>query len=231
LLQRFRILVIIPILIISIFTFVNIKDFINLNNYSIRLVKRFYQDSDIEDHSSINNDLASHYKWLDLMGKKQNNIEISEKSVYKDFIHCTKLYANMVRVLYPNDLELASEANYYYPNTKDFLYWVVDSTQTDYELAVMKLNEILDLDPNDSVAWRRLGDNLWRNGDNIAGLQAYLNACEINDRESNGCYYVGYSYKAMGELEKAIYYFWLSYWSPSWEIADQLETELSTQNP
>jgi len=230
-LQRFRILVIIPILIISIFTFVNIKDFINLNYYSIRLVKSVYVGSNVEEYPAIDNDLVSHNKWLYLMGKNQNNKEISDKSVYKDFFHHSKLYANMVRVLFPSDLYLAAQANNFYPNTKEYLYWVVDSTQTDYDLAIMKLNEILDLDPNDTVAWRRLGDNLWRNGDKEASLQAYLNACEINDRESNGCYYVGYSYKAMGELEKAIYYFRLSYWSPSWEIADQLEAELSSQNP
>lgn len=230
-LQRFRILNVFLILIISIFTFENFKDSIKLNNYSIRLVKSYYQDSNIEDHSTIDRDLSSHYKWLDLMGKRQNNKEISEKSVYKDFIHSTKLYANMVRVLFPSDLYLASQANNFYPNTKEYLYWVVDSTQTDYDLAIMKLNEILVLDPNDTVAWRRLGDNLWRNGDKEAGLQAYLNACEINDRESNGCYYVGTSYRAMGELEKSLYYFRLSYWPPSWEIADRLEAELSTQNP
>jgi hypothetical protein len=34
-----------------------------------------------------------------------------------------------------------------------------------------------------------------------------------------------------GDLEKAIYYYRLSKWPTSWEIADQLEAELSFQNP
>ena len=93
------------------------------------------------------------------------------------------------------------------------------------------INEILEIDPQDAVAWRRLGTLLWRSGEKEKGLQAYLNACEINDRASNGCYYVGTSYSAKGDVEKAIYYFRIAFWSSSWDIAYQLEQELSTKNP
>lgn len=230
-LQKYRIFLVFPILIIIIFTFVNFKDFIILNNYSISVVKSIYQGSIIGDYPIIDNDLVSHYKWLILMDKRQTIQEISEKSAYKGFIQRSKFFANMVRVLNPKDLELALEAEISYPKTKDYLYWVLDSAESDIELSKKTINELIILDPQDTVAWQRLGWLLWNNGNQEEGLQAYLKACEINDRESNGCYYVGISYRSLGDIENAIFYFRKSYWPPSWEIADQLEAEVSSQNP
>lgn len=229
--QIIRILKKFLILIILIFTYVNFADFINLNYYSIGVVKSINQGTDNENYKNFDSKLVSHYEWLNLVGKGQKNKEIPEKTNYYNFIHHSQLYANMIRVLIPNELDLASEANQYYPNTKNYLYWILESAGSDVELSKNTINEILEVDPLDSVAWRRLGSILRENGEREEGLQSFLNACEIDDRESNGCYYVGASYKDFGDLEKAIYYFRLSYWSPSWEIADQLEAELSSQNP
>ncbi|MDO9085171.1 MAG: hypothetical protein Q7U53_03085 [Anaerolineaceae bacterium] len=146
-------------------------------------------------------------------------------------MRCSKLHLNMLYALFPKDIEISQKVNEFYPNNKEYLYWLLASSESDFENSKFILNEIFELDNKDAVAWRMLGDILWKNADYENGLQAYLNACEFNDDVSNGCFYVGTSYRSMDEIEKAIYYFRLSYWSPSWEIADQLEAELSSQDP
>jgi tetratricopeptide (TPR) repeat protein len=136
----------------------------------------------------------------------------------------------MVQSIYPNDFILATKANYIYPNNKPFLFWLFDSTESN-ENRKKILNKILSLDSEDANVLTLLGIVYWENNEKEEAMEFYKQSCKINDRKGNGCYYVARTYELFGDIEKAIYYYRLSYWPPSWEKADQLEAELSTQNP
>ena len=226
--KKNNILIFILFFTVIFFTIQIFKDFAVLNNYAVAVAKK---DTGNPSIKTPQNNLTIHFEWLDLMARNQHIENASEIDVYSSLLQRSNLFANMIRVLFPENLDLAKQASISFPQTKGYLYWVLDSAESEYKLSIETLNHILGLDPQDTVAWRRLGDVLWRNGEREEGLQAYLNACEIDDRESNGCYYVGTSYRALGDFEKSIYYFRKSYWPPSWKKADQLEAELSAQNP
>lgn len=216
------------LLFITVFNFNNLSRSVVLNRDSLDLVKN-------PDNTFINNQRVPeddcHFFWLSFLEYFLNQKDYHDNPHLSSIMRCSKLHLDMLYVLFPKDIEISQKVNEFYPDNKEYMYWLLDSSERDFENSMFILNEIFELDNKDAVAWRRLGNILWKNAEYEKGLQAYLNACEIDDRASNGCYYVGASYRSMGEIEKAIYYFRLSYWSPSWEIADQLEAELSPQNP
>lgn len=145
-------------------------------------------------------------------------------------LDCSPLSIEMVRKMGPKEAQLSTAANSPYPTNTYTIFWLLDSLEIDNkEYAKVVANNWVELHPYDALAWGRLGRILQSNGEYEEGLKAYLNACSINDHESNGCFYVGVIYKKSGDYEKAIYYFRLSYWQPSQIIADELEAMLNAE--
>lgn len=216
------------LLFITVINLNNLSRSVVLNRDSLDLVKN-------PENSLINNHIISeddcHFFWFSFIDDYLNQKDYHDNPHLSSIMRCSKLHLDMLYAFFPKDIEISQKVNEFYPDNIEFMYWLLDSSESDFEKSKNILYRIIELDDKDAVAWRRLGYILWKNTEYEKGLQAYLNACEIDDRASNGCYYVGASYKAKGEVEKAIYYFRLSYWSPSWEIANQLEAELSLQNP
>ena len=135
----------------------------------------------------------------------------------------------MTNFLYPSDLVLAEAAYNLYPNEIAISYWLLEGVEKkDRTRAIFLARDILSQNPTDAVIWRRLGWLFRSNKQYEEGLQAYLKACEIDDRASNGCYYVGASYRTLGDPLKAIEYFRLSFYPPSWQEADKLEAQIAT---
>lgn len=169
--------------------------------------------------------------WLTSM----NNIQLfglqSEEMKIVKFTNCSRLHASMIQDLFPNNVEFALEANKIYPNDKEILFWIYKSAESNYELKEMVINQVVSNDPTDANGWTALGKIYVDTKNYESALHAFKISCEIDDRKANGCYYVGSTYRLIGDTEKAIDYFRLSYWPRSGEIADQLEAELSTQNP
>ncbi len=221
----------IPLILIFFLSLLMIQNSVNLNIYALDVIKGKIKSSD-NNYEFLNyKDLNIHHEWLEMMVLMQRSDNQSYKNDFLNAIKYSNLHASMTRAFYPKDLELATEAYQIYPNNKSYLYWLLDSSESDIELSKIILHEILAISPNDVVAWRRLGKILWNNGELEDGLNAYLNACEINDIDSNGCFYVAISYHSLGDLEKALFYFRKSFFPPSWVLADKIEAELSSQNP
>ncbi len=223
------------LLIISIFfissNLSSIMKIIEHNYYSKKLLNQKFNFVENFDLGSKVYEGDCHLLWMHTIVEISKNKFLLNNEYQKKIISCSPLHAKMINVFFPKEKKLAQTANMVYPQNREFLLWLLDSVWEDTDYSERVLDQLLELDSNDALVLRRYGSLLWKKGSFKEGLQAYLNACKIDDITSNGCYYVGKSYRSLGDLEKAIYYFRLSYWSPSWEIADQLEAELSAQNP
>jgi tetratricopeptide (TPR) repeat protein len=197
-----------------------------LNKLSKTIVESiFNQDKLISAEGNCKN------SWLTSMNNINLNGLESSETYMMNFLNCSRLHVSMIQDLYPSNNLLASEANKIYPNDKDILFWVYRSSGSDYETKELAIKKILSIDPDEANAWTALGKIYIDTKRYESALNAFMTSCELNDRTANGCYYVGWTYQLMKDYENAIIYFRKSYWPPSWERANQLEAQLSSQNP
>lgn len=168
-----------------------------------------------------------HYHWLS--GIKTYYTNDVDRSLFRYVLKCLPEGMEMTQFLFPVDIELAEDAFNINPTDIENAYWLLDSVENDDKNNASQLaGELIQRFPGDSVLWRRSGALLWGQGEYNRGLQAFINACQINDGASNGCYYVGALYRALGKPLEAIKYFRLSCWPPSWVEADKLEAQIAS---
>jgi len=219
------------ILFLVFFIFIQNKDLIRLNSYSLAIISKLFNNREIISTDLNDQNDSCKYDWLYFVYNHQNFSNFKNNQETYELIACSPLHASMISVIYPTSLNLASYALQIYPNQEKILYWMYHSSGLDNSLKKEILWELNALNPMDAQILKLLGHAYWENKEKYEAIVLYLRACEMNDRQSNGCYYVGTSYQALGDYDKAIYFFRKSYWPPSWEKADKLEEELSSQNP
>ncbi|OJX38340.1 MAG: hypothetical protein BGO78_10080 [Chloroflexi bacterium 44-23] len=216
--------------LLSISFLVNLKENLNINLYSVYLAKQIYLTkpprtslNPIEGNFTGKN--SCHIQWLNAISTFYKN-EPDRDLFYKTFT-CMKESVDMTYFLLPKDVFLAKVAINLYPEDVNNYYWLLASLEeSDVNLAAKLSKEFVVLFPTDALLWGMSGRLLWLNAQYEDALQAYINACKINDRVSNGCYYVGISYRSLGDLVEAIKYFRLSIFPSSQLEADNLEAQL-----
>lgn len=205
---------------------------IKINQVSLNLLKQIARNDDISEITNLSEEDFSgsrncHFQWLNVMASYYVG-DIDRSKIFIMF-NCMQEAVDMTNMLFPLDLDLAGAANSLYPQEIAISYWLLDGYEAkDRTLAINYAKDILSQYPTDAVIWRRLGALLWSEAQYKEALHAYIKACEIDDRASNGCYYVAASYCSLGDPLKAIEYFRLSYWPSSWDEADKLETQIAS---
>lgn len=210
----------------------NIYNYFSLNQISLNALSIMTLDKQNEEKYSLSNESTvqkpiCHIQWLYTIYDYHTYFD-KNKLAYIDILNCSQIHVNMVHAYFPHDPEIANAANQIYPKNRDVLYWRLDSQENDLVNSKLIISELLELDQNDSLAWRRLGSIYLENGEREKAVASFIKSCMIGDNESNGCYYIGNYYKGIHEYEKAIYYLRLSYWHSTQVHADLLEAKLAS---
>ncbi len=219
------------------FTSFSLQNYFTDNLYAIESSKSLFTQNEHKSinflNDQINNENSScHEIWLSWVRLKQ----ISENNINPNLtikvIECSIENTSLVRMYFPQDVDLAKAAINYYPDHTLPLLWLYNGlpSSSTLELKVV-LEKIIAVDPKDGFAWSRLA-YIYQEQDKIElALSAFINACNYGDIGVHGCYGAGKLYEQQGEYSKAIEFYRKSRWKNSQEQADRLEAELSSQNP
>jgi tetratricopeptide (TPR) repeat protein len=161
-------------------------------------------------------------KAADLLGK-----ETEKQAAWMKYIECSKTSVALLRYALPMDAMFAEKAITLYPDSVDAIYWYVNAVvKNDTEAAILSYNRIVQIDPNQELAWCRLGSLYEKNQLYDQSVKAYLQCCLHNDPGENGCYGAGRVMEKLGDPRKAIEYYRLSRWQPALDRANELEKHL-----
>ncbi|MDR3574713.1 MAG: hypothetical protein P4L50_12680 [Anaerolineaceae bacterium] len=149
------------------------------------------------------------------------------------FLMCSPEAVHMVQAIAPRDKVLATMAVKLYPKNITALYWLVklleinNPTEINNPKDTVSLYEwIVQINPNDGIAWREIGFFEELSGQLLAAESAYLNCCSNGDAGFNGCLGAGRVAEKLGNPRQAIEYYRLSKFPASLQRADQLEQQL-----
>ena len=207
-------------------------EFFQLNQKSLAIsqVLKASGSLSLPDTTAIkfrNSSLVCHENWLDFIQIVPNKKE----PVFADtseLLACSSIHMRMLRKLYSEDLELATQAAQLYPDETAPLYWLIQATDPSISNESKPvIQKILSMTPNDGLAWRYLGIILIREGNIPAAIEAHINCCNNGDPGSNGCYNAGRLYEQIGDYENAIKYYSFSKNEGYRANADRLEELLA----
>ena len=201
----------------------NFFSLMTLNRSSLRLIDHINDANSNKLNISLGN--SCHSKWISALSDQYLKVETDSPKKFIELLSCSNLHFKLIQLMFPKNKAIATAANMLFPENPSNLYWLMDSVEDDFVYSKEIANQLLKINGQDSVAWRRLGEIQWREANYQEAISSYLKACIIDDGASNGCYYVAASYRTLGEIDKAIYYFRLSKWPPSQLEADLLESK------
>lgn len=224
--------ILLVVVLLSLSFFVNLKENLNINLFSVYLAKQIYMTKPprtnfypLQGNFTGKNRCSA--LWLNAISTYYKNEP--DRFIFYEAFTCLKESVEMTHYLMPNDIFLAKVALDLFPEEITNYYWLLDSIES-YDLteAMLLSKELILLFPNDAVLWYKSGRLSWLNAKFEDALIAYINSCQINDYASNGCYYVGVSYRVLGDPIEAIKYFRLSYNPRSQIEADELEAQIAS---
>ncbi len=157
-----------------------------------------------------------------LLGK-----EAEEQTAWMNYLGCSKTSVALLRYVLPVDAMFAKKAITLYPDSVEAIYWYADAVvKNDTAEAILSYNRIVQIDPNQGLAWCRLGSLYEKNQLLDQSINAYLQCCLHNDSGENGCNGAGRVMEHLGNPRKAIEYYRLSRWQPALDRANELEKQL-----
>jgi len=209
------------------------QEFLRLNVQSLQVVKASFSpevesNSVIQISSMHDPTLNCHLRWFELVLKYRQQPVNPDDPIFGEVISCSPLQMRMLRKMFPSSLTLAQIASSAYPGDPYPLYWIIEITDPGISVQSKPLIEkILSIDPTEGVAWRYLGIIYLKEGNIPAAIDAHINCCLNGDPGVNGCYNAGRLLEEQGNYNEALYYYRLSRWPTSQQVADRLEIIIS----
>ena len=154
----------------------------------------------------------------------------AQQRVRKLALSCSPVNISILQELIPLDIDMAQHATRLYPEQAVAWFWLGEALAPIDHLGARQayLHTVI-LDPNDGLAWCRLGRNYEKKGEWEMAFDAWSKCCKYGDPGSNGCFGAGRMMEKMGYSRQAIEFYRLSRWEESLKHADELEAQLNSQ--
>jgi tetratricopeptide (TPR) repeat protein len=152
-----------------------------------------------------------------------------QQANWEAFLRCDASEAvKLERSAAPQNQALARLATELYPQESQGWFWLaeISAAQHQEEQAIQQYQQVLRVDPLDSLAWCRLG-TLFSARNPQQAEEAYLQCCYLGDPGSNGCYNAGHIAEEQGNLLEAIRIYRLSHYQVALQRADDLEKQVT----
>ena len=164
-----------------------------------------------------------------IMQAKQQTDQRDE--ALSQLLYCSPEYLRLIYVLTPENSKIAQLATQIYPNIAYSWFWLAEVySPSKPEEAIALYRKSLELNPNDGVAWCRMG-YLLKDYDLQEAIAASLRCCILGDPGWSGCYHAGLFTEWQGDYATAIKYYRLSLWKDAQDHADELERQLQQVSP
>ena len=214
-------LIVICILSVAIFMGGNIQDSLRWNITGIHLIKG--EDASI----AIENPDCSHIWMAGLIAGRSGDLSAQHRA-WEKALTCSPGSLPILRIILPQDVDLAMAAVQRYPHTSQAWFWLGEAIAPTNPLGARQAYlRTVELSPHHALAWCRLGRDYKQEGDLERAAAAFLNCCENGDPGSNGCYGVGRIMEELGKPQEAINYYRRSRWEGAQKRADELEKQRS----
>ncbi len=165
--------------------------------------------------------------WLKTMALRNAGGQ-PQDATWETFLSCGPDYLPLLQGIQPNNRGVADQASILYPENAQVWFWVgeIDNSK-DQTAALVDYQKAVSLNPSMGVAWCRIGRSLENSMRTQDAVNAFLNCCRLGDAGENGCFGAGRMEEKLGNPQKAIEYYRLSFWDGALKRAAELEKQLN----